>query len=84
MKLRFVVVVLMLLAVGGCWNGGNTHVQFGDVSIGQQLVDLKAAMDDGAITAQEFEAAKATLLALNSLCENTEADAESESGMDWF
>jgi len=80
--LRILVLGVVLAGVAGCWNGGNTHVQFGDVSIGQQLVDLKAALDDGAITPEEFTETKATLLALNSLCENTES--ESDSGMDWF
>ena len=84
MKFRCLVPVIAVMTLSGCWNGGNTHVQLGDVSVGQQLIDLKAALDAGAITPDEFTQTKATLLALNSLCENTEADAESESGIDWF
>jgi hypothetical protein len=61
-------------------------VRLGDVSVGQQLIDLKAALDEGAITAEEFAETKAALLALNALCENTESVSESdpESGMKWF
>lgn len=88
MKFRCLLITLFLLTLSGCWNGGNTHVQLGDVSVGQQLIDLKAALDEGAITQEEFVQTKATLLALNALCENTEAVAESESetepGIRWF
>ncbi len=86
MVLKATVLVSLVMAAAGCWNGGNTHVNFGDVSVGQQLIDLKSALDEGAISADEFAQTKATLLALNSLCENTEAetDDEADSGFDWF
>ncbi len=71
---KIILIIALCLALGGCWNGGNTHVSLGDVSLGTQLLDLKSALDDGAITQEEFEATKETLLALNSLCENTESE----------
>ena len=33
------------LLLAGCFNGQNTHVRLGDVSLGQQLIDLKRALD---------------------------------------
>ena len=74
MTYQRILIIALCLALGGCWNGGNTHVNLGDVSLGTQLVDLKSALDSGAITQEEFEDTKETLLALNSLCENTESD----------
>ncbi len=71
---KTILIATLCFALGGCWNGGNTHVSLGDVSLGTQLLDLKSALDSGAITQDEFEDTKATLLALNSLCENTEDD----------
>lgn len=74
MRYRFLLVIVLSLSVSGCWNGGNTHVSLGDVSLGSQLVDLKSALDSGAISQEEFEETKQTLLTLNALCENSEAD----------
>jgi hypothetical protein len=67
-------LLLTLVLLGGCWNGGNTSVRLGDVSLGQQLIDLKRALDEGAMTAEEYEQTKQTLLKLNNLCENTEGE----------
>ena len=74
MTYRLILITFVCLALAGCWNGGNTHVSLGDVSLGTQLLDLKTALDNGAITEEEFEETKETLLALNSLCENTEPE----------
>ncbi len=78
MTYKILLATLACLSLSACWNGGNTHVSLGDVSLGQQLLDLKSALDDGAITQNEFEETKETLLALNALCENTESE------MSWF
>ncbi|MGK0222749.1 MAG: hypothetical protein ACI9ON_001989 [Limisphaerales bacterium] len=71
---RFLPIALLTLALGGCWNGENVHVTMGDVSLGQQLLDLKSAFDQEAITEEEYSQTKQTLLALNSLCENTKSE----------
>ena len=75
--LRATLPVLVLLGLTGCWNGGNAHVNLGDVSLGTQLLDLQKALESGAITQQEFQETKATLLALNSVCENTQQEDSS-------
>jgi hypothetical protein len=74
MLYRTILISLTCFALGGCWNGENIHVSLGDVSLGQQLIDLKSALDQGAITPEEFDATKETLLSLNALCQNTEEE----------
>jgi hypothetical protein len=66
------VVAAGLLLLGGCWNGGNHSYHFGDVSIGQQLIDLQAALDQGAISPAEHERLKGAIVALRSGCEDSD------------
>ena len=42
--------------------GGGDKKEMQKATIGQQLIDLKAAKDAGAITESEYQAKKATLL----------------------
>ena len=69
-----VMVAAVLLA--GCWNGENVHLDLGDVSLGQQLIDLKAARDAGAIDDAEYEATRQAILAA---VQRLGEDAESEN-----
>jgi hypothetical protein len=59
-----VLLLLSLLLLGGCWNGNADHstLDLGDVSLGQQFIDLKAARDAGAISADEYAALKRALI----------------------
>lgn len=75
---KLLTISLVCFALAGCWNGENVHVTLGDVSLGQQLLDLKSALDQKAITDEEYSETKKTLLALNALCENTEDETS------WF
>lgn len=69
------VVMAMLLLLSGCFNTDDSvNVRWGDVSVGQQLMDLKHALDEGAVTAAEYESTKAALLSLAELCNNTQQD----------
>lgn len=72
--MRHVLLVLGLVLLAGCFNGGNSNVSLGDVSLGQQLIDLKRALEEEAITEDEYEAAKAQLMASMNLCEDMEQD----------
>lgn len=61
--------------LAGCWNGGNTNLDLGSVSLGQQLIDLKAARDAGAIDAAEYEATRRAILeAVQRLGEDAASD----------
>lgn len=65
MKTRFMVVFLILvMATAGCaWSvGGRTETVRNQPTLGQELLDLKAALDQGAITQDEYHHAKADLL----------------------
>ena len=85
MTTKLFAIVCVCLALSGCWNGGNTHVSLGNVSLGTQLLDLKTALDQGAITQEEFDQTKRTLLALNALCEQVDVEEEEDSDESfWF
>ncbi len=73
---KVTLLACITLGLSGCWNGGNNHVNLGDVSIGQQLIDLKKALELQAITPTEYNDTKAKLLSLGSLCTTTNDDAD--------
>jgi hypothetical protein len=75
-SMRLLLLVVLALALTGCWNANNEHLHLGDVSLGQQLIDLKAALDAEALTAAEYEAAKASLLKSADLCMGDDEDAD--------
>jgi hypothetical protein len=62
------VGLVVTLLMGGCWNGGNSSYHFGDVSVGQQLIDLQAALDQGAVEPPEYERLKAAIMDLSAGC----------------
>jgi hypothetical protein len=62
--MRTGAVFVLLLLLGGCWNE-NSSIHFGDVSLGQQLIDLKAALDQGAVTEEEYERLKGAIMSLS-------------------
>ena len=64
------MLALLSLTIIGCWNGENVAIRLGDVSLGQQLIDLKAALDGGAMTQEEYAKAKTQLMDLTSLCKH--------------
>jgi hypothetical protein len=65
---RTLTYAMLSLLSAGCWNAANHTVHLGDVSLGQQLIDLKAAQDAGAITDTEYAEVKAKLLSLADIC----------------
>jgi hypothetical protein len=62
------VILSACLMLAACWNGGNQSIRLGDVSLGQQLIDLQAALDQGAVTTEEYERLKAALVSVHSMC----------------
>ena len=72
---KCLAVVGALIFLPGCWNSDNAkHLRLGDVSIGQQMIDLKSALDEGAITAEEHAELKGALMSLSSLCEGLDSE----------
>ena len=76
MTIRVLVVMISMFTLVGCFNGRNTHVSLGDVSIGKQLIDLKLALESDAMSQDEYDETKKTLLSLNAVCQNTTQDDE--------
>ena len=71
--MRALLLIACFLIVG-CWNGENVHVRLGDVSIGRQLIDLKAAHEQGAMTKTEYDRVRMLLLSFGQVCESTDED----------
>ena len=71
MKKAFIATSLALttlLLLTGCLNlqlggGSKNDAQYRNPTVGQQLIDLQRAKDTGAISAEEYRAQKAKLLA---------------------
>ena len=68
------LILVACLSTVGCWNGGNTNVHLGDVSIGRQLIDLKAAHEQEAMTKEEYDRVRLLLVSLGQLCETSVDD----------
>ncbi len=66
-------LLALLLAAAGCWNGENVAVMLCDVSLGQQLIDLQRALDEGAIDEAQHARAQEALLSLTSACQDDES-----------
>lgn len=65
---KFAVVLASVMAVmlPGCGGGGaNVRSEVTTVSKGQQLIDLKKALGDGAITQDEYDKEKSKILSTN-------------------
>lgn len=74
--MKLMSYLFAVLFVAGCWNGGNTAVSWGDVSVGQQLIDLKLALEAEALTLAEYEEVKEALLSMPALCGTTTDDED--------
>jgi len=65
---QFAVVIASVLtfALTACGGGGaNVRSEVTTVSKGQQLIDLKKALGDGAITQDEYDKEKSKILSAN-------------------
>lgn len=61
-------LIVWAAMMAGCWNGGNDNIHLGDVSIGQQMIDLKKALAQDAITQDEYDRLKEGILSIETLC----------------
>ena len=76
--IRTVMLSLVILTSTGCWNSEVDTLHLGDVSLGQQLIDLKRALDEEALTQTEYDTARAQLLSSADLCASDEDDEEED------
>ena len=57
------VMAVMLVVLAGCGGGGaKVHSEVTTVTIGQQLIDLKKALDTGAMTKDEYDRQRTKVL----------------------
>ena len=71
-SVRILLLASALIFAAGCWNGDVTNVRLGDISLGTQLIDLKHALEEEAISSDEYEAAKDKLIAAYAICDAEE------------
>ncbi|MCZ6709198.1 MAG: hypothetical protein O7B25_02420 [Gammaproteobacteria bacterium] len=69
MTTKTALLISVICMLSGCWNQGNTHISLGSVSIGQQMIDLKSALEAGAMSQTEYDQTRATLLSMNTVCD---------------
>ena len=78
MKLLLPVAVVLLLS--SCVQENNPrNLRMGDVTLGQQHIDLKRALEEDAVTESEYKTIKANLVNAASMCDAAEEDDDS-----WF
>ncbi|MFP6814457.1 MAG: hypothetical protein VB949_02145 [Pseudomonadales bacterium] len=78
MILKCLVIACAAALLSGCGNIDNAQsIRLGDVSVGQQMIDLKRALEEDAITADEHAELKQALMSLSSLCGDGGEDDES-------
>ena len=76
-KGRHLVIITLAVALSGCIDSMNgKSISLGDVSLGQQLIDLKAALEANAITEDEYERLKEELIAAVNMCEEQQVEED--------
>ena len=77
MNPKILFLLLLVPFLQGCWNADNAReIHFGDVTIGKQMIDLKLALEEGAITDDEHAQLKQALLSLVSSCGSGDSDSD--------
>ena len=72
MILKCLVIACAAALLSGCGNIDNAQsIRLGDVSVGQQMIDLQSALEAGAMSQSEYDQTKQTLLSINSACKAT-------------
>ncbi|MEE4280546.1 MAG: hypothetical protein V2I41_01290 [Pseudomonadales bacterium] len=78
MKLLLPIAIVLLLT--SCIQENNPrNLRMGDVTLGQQLIDLKLAVEADAITDSEYKQMKENLVNAASMCDAADQDDDS-----WF
>lgn len=77
--LKVCLGAIVCISLTGCWNGENVHVDMGTVSVGQQLLDLKAAVDADAMSQEEYQATREKILSLVHGCGESSDQGEAQA-----
>ncbi|XOV83313.1 MAG: hypothetical protein ACFHXK_20985 [bacterium] len=78
--MKFLLPVAVVLLLASCIQENNPrNLRMGNVSLGQQLIDLKLALEAEAITDSEYERIKENLVNAASMC-----DAAEQEDTSWF
>jgi len=74
--MKYLILLIIPVLLAGCWNEDNAKdINLGSVSLGQQMIDLQVALEKKAITPDEYETLKDTVMALNTLCISQKQEA---------
>lgn len=61
--LRFLVLISLISSLSGCGGGGAaTYYMHRNTTTGQELTDLQAAFNNGALTEDEYQSQRARIL----------------------
>jgi hypothetical protein len=63
--LIYAAAVAALLTCAGCRSSASTTVNPNSATVGQELIDLKKALDSGAITQKEYDAMRKAIVKKN-------------------
>ena len=76
---QVLMISFIALVTAGCVQENNPrNLRMGDVTLGQQLIDLKKALEAEAISDAEYQQMKAGLVAATSMCADNEEDGDDE------
>ena len=80
--LKILIPLILTLLLSSCIQENNPrNLRMGDVTLGQQLVDLKKAYDTDAISESEYEQMKDNFVSAASMCADSDDDDDDDG---WF
>lgn len=73
--MKLVILAAMVVCLSSCVQENNPrNLRLGNITIGQQLIDLKEALDKGAVSESEYNQIKENLVSASSMCAAAEQD----------
>lgn len=67
-------LTMAAMTFSGCWNGDISNIRLADISLGQQLIDLKRALEEDAISEEEYDATREKLISLYAICDSDDEE----------
>ena len=79
--LRHLLPIFLVPLLVACVQENNSrNISLGDVTVGQQLIDLKVAYDSDAISQSEYGQIKDNLIAASRMCASEEEEDDDDDG----